>query len=45
MARPPPIRGTTAHGPRLTPAGAALIALALALPGGLLIGLIGWLAG
>jgi hypothetical protein len=41
----PPIRGITAPAPRLTPAGAALLALAAALPGGLLIGLIGWLAG
>jgi hypothetical protein len=36
----PPILGRHAPPPRLTPAGAALLALALALPGGAFISLI-----
>jgi hypothetical protein len=35
--------GTHAPGPRLTPLGAALLAFVVAVPGGLLIGLVGWL--
>jgi hypothetical protein len=38
-----PVFGQHAPSPRLTPAGAALLALGVALPGGALIGLVAWL--
>ena len=37
------VLGHVAPGPRLTPLGAALLALAVALPVGGLIGLVDWL--
>lgn len=40
MRKPPPIHGISAPQPRLTALGAALLALAVAIPGGVLIGLI-----
>jgi hypothetical protein len=39
------VLGHTARGPRLTPLAAAILALAIALPGGGLIGLIAWVWG
>ena len=38
-----PVLGHDAPGPRLMPLGAALVALAVALPVGGLIGLVDWL--
>jgi hypothetical protein len=38
-----PVLGVTAPSVRLTPLGAALLALVLALPGGALLGVVAWL--
>jgi len=46
MSRPAPrVLGIIAPAPRLTPLGAALLALAVALPGGALVAVLAWLAG
>jgi len=44
MSRPPPIHGITAPQPRLTPLGAAGLALVIAVPCGIVVGLITWIA-
>ena len=41
----PAVMGVTAPSVRLTPLGAALLALGVALPGGVLVGLVGWWIG
>lgn len=38
------LRDAPALSVRLTPAGAALLALAVAVPGGALVGIVAWLA-
>jgi len=46
MSRPAPrVLGIIAPAPRLTPLGAAMLALAVALPGGALVAVLAWLAG
>jgi hypothetical protein len=37
-----PVLGVTAPPVRLTPFGAALVALAVAVPGGLIVAVVGW---